>query len=54
METKTKQTYLNKIMTAITFAEAGDHETAKGVLEQANTRCHRLDTRVEKRKAMEL
>ena len=54
MKTKTNQTYLNTLMTAITFAEAGEYETAKGVLEQTNQQRKRPETRVEQRPSLEL
>lgn len=33
MNTNTKKTYFNTLMMTITFAEAGEYETAKGMLE---------------------
>lgn len=53
MKIKTRQTYLNKIMTAITFAEAGEYETARGILGQSNKKEKRPETRIEQRPAME-
>ena len=49
MKSNTKQTDLNQIMMAITFAEAGEHETAKGMLEQCKKQQKRPETRVEQR-----
>jgi hypothetical protein len=54
MNSNTKQTYLNKIMTAITFAEAGEYETAKNMLEQTNKKRKRREVRVEQRPRLEL
>ena len=48
-------TRLNKwdtLMMAITFAEAGEYETAKDILEQTNQQRNRPETRVEQRPAM--
>ena len=44
----------DKIMMAITFAEAGEHETAKDILEQTDKKQKRPETRVEQRPSMEL
>ena len=54
MKTNTKKTYFNTLMMAITFAEAGEHETAKGILEQTNQQRKRPEARVEQRPALEL
>ena len=54
MKTNTKKAYFNTLMTAITFAEAGEYETAKGILEQTNQQRKQPETRVEQRPALEL
>jgi predicted negative regulator of RcsB-dependent stress response len=54
MKTNTKKAYLNTLMMAITFAEAGEYATAKGMLEQVNQQRKRTETRVEQRPALEL
>lgn len=54
MKTNTRKAYLNTLMMAITFAEAGEYETAKGMLEQTNQQRKRPETRVEQRPALEL
>jgi hypothetical protein len=53
MNSNTKQTYLNKIMTIITFAEAGEYEMAKSMSDQANKKRKRLETRLEQRPTLE-
>jgi hypothetical protein len=54
MKTKTQKAYFNTLMMAITFAEAGEYATAKGIVEQINQQKKRPETRVEQRPALEL
>lgn len=49
MRTKSKATYFNRLTMAITFAEAGEFETAKDMLKPANRKQRRPETRVEQR-----
>jgi hypothetical protein len=44
----------DRIMMAITFAEAGEYKTAQDVLEQTDRKQKRPETRVEQRPSMEL
>jgi len=54
MYTNTKLTYLDRIMMAITFAEAGEMETAKSMLDNGARKQQRTEKVAERRPSLEL
>lgn len=54
MTTNRKYTYFDKIMMAITFAEAGEFQTAKGMLGDEDRKQQRPQIRTEQRPSMKL
>ncbi|MFH1216637.1 MAG: hypothetical protein V1706_09060 [Pseudomonadota bacterium] len=54
MATKTKYSYLDRIMTAVTFAEAGEYQTAKSLLGDETRKEQRPEARKENRPSIGL
>lgn len=54
MLSKSKFSYFDKIMMAVTFAEANDAQTAKSILMHENKKVIRPANRTEKRPSLEL
>lgn len=49
MHTTIKRINFNKIIMAVTFAEAGEHEIATDMLQQTHKKQKQLETKAERR-----